>query len=71
MNYELKSNELRTNTDKSNVTSALPLSDKPDLLIYRLLTGLTEAANTCFRFYKDLVEKVNGQIPKFEKKINY
>jgi len=25
-----------------------PMPDKPDFLMYRLLTGLTEAINTCF-----------------------
>jgi hypothetical protein len=64
MNYELKNNELRTHTDKPNVTSALPLPDKPNFLIYMLLTGPTEAVNNCFQFYKDLAEKVNGKKPE-------
>lgn len=64
MNYEPKNNELRTNTDKPNVTSAPPLPDKPNFLMYRLLTGPTEAVNTYFRFYKDLTEKVNGKKPE-------
>ena len=32
-----------------------PLPDKPDFLMYRLLTGLTEAINTCFWLHKDLL----------------
>ncbi|MFB0524906.1 MAG: transposase [Phycisphaerae bacterium] len=34
-----------------------PLPDKPDFLLYRLLGGLTEAINTCFWLYKDLLWK--------------
>ena len=34
-----------------------PLPDKPDFLAYRLLTGLTEAINTCFWLHKDLLRK--------------
>ncbi len=34
-----------------------PLSDKPDFLMYRLLTGLTEAINTCFWRHKDLLRR--------------
>jgi len=34
-----------------------PLSDKPDFLLYRLLSGLTEAINTCFWLHKDLLRK--------------
>ena len=34
-----------------------PLPDKPDFLLYRLLGGLTEAINTCFWRYKDLLRK--------------
>jgi hypothetical protein len=34
-----------------------PLPDKPDFLLYRLLGGLTEAINTCFWCYKDLLRK--------------
>jgi len=34
-----------------------PLPDKPDFLMYRLLTGLTEAINTCFWLHKDLLRK--------------
>jgi hypothetical protein len=34
-----------------------PLSDNPDFLAYRLLTGLTEAINTCFWLHKDLLRK--------------
>ncbi len=32
-----------------------PLPDNPDFLAYRLLTGLTEAINTCFWLHKDLL----------------
>lgn len=32
-----------------------PLPDKPNFLVYRLLTGLTEAINTCFWLRKDLL----------------
>lgn len=35
-----------------------PLSDKPDFVLYRLLTGLTEAINTCFWLHKDLLRRV-------------
>ncbi len=34
-----------------------PLPDNPDFLAYRLLTGLTEAINTCFYLHKDLLRK--------------
>ena len=34
-----------------------PLPDNPDFLMYRLLTGLTEAINTCFWLHKDLLRK--------------
>ena len=34
-----------------------PLPDNPDFLAYRLLTGLTEAINTCFWLHKDLLRK--------------
>jgi len=34
-----------------------PLPDDPDFLAYRLLTGLTEAINTCFWLHKDLLRK--------------
>jgi hypothetical protein len=34
-----------------------PLPDNPDFLLYRLLTGLTEAINTCFWLHKDLLRK--------------
>ena len=34
-----------------------PLPDRPDFLGYRLLTGLTEAINTCFWLHKDLLRK--------------
>jgi hypothetical protein len=34
-----------------------PLPDKPDFLSYRLLGGLTEAIDTCFWLYKDLLRK--------------
>jgi len=34
-----------------------PLPDKPDFLSYRLLTGLTEAINTCFWLHKDLLRR--------------
>jgi len=34
-----------------------PLPDKPDFLMYRLLTGLTEAINTCFWLHKDLLRR--------------
>ena len=34
-----------------------PLPDKPDLLFYRLLTGLQEAIDTCFWLHKDLLRK--------------
>jgi len=33
------------------------LPDNPDFLAYRLLTGLTEAINTCFWLHKDLLRK--------------
>jgi Transposase DDE domain len=34
-----------------------PLPDKPDFVLYRLLTGLTEAINTCFWLHKDLLRR--------------
>jgi hypothetical protein len=34
-----------------------PLPDKPDFLMYRLLTGLTEAINTCFWLHKELLRR--------------
>jgi len=34
-----------------------PLPDNPDFLAYRLLSGLTEAINTCFWLRKDLLRK--------------
>jgi hypothetical protein len=34
-----------------------PLPDKPNFLMYRLLTGLTEAINTCFWLHKDLLRR--------------
>ena len=34
-----------------------PLPDKPDFLMYRLMTGLTEAINTCFWLHKDLLRR--------------
>ncbi len=34
-----------------------PLPDKPDFLLYRLLTGLQEAIDTCFWLHKDLLRK--------------
>jgi len=34
-----------------------PLPDNPEFLCYRLLTGLTEAINTCFWLYKDLLRR--------------
>ena len=34
-----------------------PLPDKPDFPAYRLLTGLTEAINTCFWLHKDLLRR--------------
>lgn len=34
-----------------------PLPDKPDFILYRLLTGLKEAINTCFWLHKDLLRK--------------
>ena len=33
------------------------LPDKPNFLLYRLLTGLTEAINTCFWLHKDLLRR--------------
>lgn len=32
-----------------------PLPDQPDFLLYRLLTGLTEAINTCYYLRRDLL----------------
>ncbi len=43
-----------------------PLSYKPDFLAYRLLTGLTEAINTCFWLHKDLLRKSLWKIPLFD-----
>lgn len=45
-----------------NITERLvclsqPLPDKPDFLMYRLLTGLTEAINICFWLHKDLLRR--------------
>ena len=34
-----------------------PLPDKADFLSYRLLTGLTEAINACFRLHRDLLRR--------------
>jgi hypothetical protein len=34
-----------------------PLPDNPDFVLYRLLTGLTEAINTCFWLRKDLLRR--------------
>jgi len=35
-----------------------PLPDNPDFLLYRLLSGLTEAINTCFGLHKDLLRRI-------------
>ena len=34
-----------------------PLSDKPEFAFYRLLTGLTEAINTCYWLNKDMLRR--------------
>jgi len=34
-----------------------PLPGNPDLLLYRLLAGLTEAINACFWLHKDLLRR--------------
>jgi hypothetical protein len=39
------------------VNLSQPLPDKPAFLMYRLLTGLTEAINTCFWLHKDLLRR--------------
>jgi hypothetical protein len=33
------------------------LPDNPEFVCYRLLTGLTEAINTCFWMHKDLLRR--------------
>jgi hypothetical protein len=46
-----------------------PLPDNPDFVLYCLLTGLTEAINTCFWLHKDLLRQtLYKKNPKFEKK---
>ena len=42
------------------VSLSQPLPDNPDFLSYRLLSGLTEAVNTCFWLYKDLLRRSLG-----------
>jgi hypothetical protein len=49
--------EAEPNTCDRLVYLSQPLPDKPDFFVYRLLTGLTEATNTCFRFHKDLLRR--------------
>ena len=39
------------------VSLSQPLPNSPDFLLYRLLGGLTEAINTCFWLYKDLLRR--------------
>jgi hypothetical protein len=34
-----------------------PLPDNPEFILYRMLTGLTEAINTCFWLHKDLLRR--------------
>jgi hypothetical protein len=34
-----------------------PLLDNPDFVLYRSLTSLTEAINTCFWLHKDLLRR--------------
>ncbi len=41
-----------------------PLPDKPDFLLYRLLTGLQEAIDTCFWLHKDLLRKSLRENPE-------
>jgi len=40
-----------------------PLPDKPDFLLYRMLTGLTEAINGCFWLRRDLLRRRLGKKP--------
>ncbi len=40
-----------------------PLPDKPDFLLYRMFTGLTEAINTCFYLHKDMLRRTLRQKP--------
>jgi len=49
--------EEHTNICDRLVYLSQPLPDNPDFLAYRLLTGLTEAINTCFWLHKDLLRK--------------
>jgi len=49
--------EKHPNTCDRLVYLSQPLSDNPEFLLYRLLTGLTEAINTCFWLHKDLLRK--------------
>jgi Transposase DDE domain len=49
--------EAHPNIGDRLVRLSQPLPDKPDFLMYRLLTGLTEAINTCFWRHKDLLRR--------------
>jgi hypothetical protein len=49
--------EAHPNLCDSLVYLSQPLPDDPGFLAYRLLTGLTEAINTCFWLHKDLLRR--------------
>jgi hypothetical protein len=49
--------EAHPNIGERLVRLSQPLPDKTDFLMYRLLTGLTEAINTCFWLHKELLRR--------------
>jgi hypothetical protein len=49
--------EEHPNISERLVYLSQPLPDNPDFVLYRLLTGLTEAINTCFWLHKDLLRR--------------
>jgi len=52
--------EAHPNICERLVNLSQPLPDKPDFLSYRLLSGLTEAINTCFWLHRDLLRRSLG-----------
>jgi len=49
--------EEHPNISERLVYLSQPLPDNPDFVLYRLLSGLTEAINTCFWLHKDLLRR--------------
>ena len=64
MNYLGWLVEVHPNLCERLVYLSQPLADKPDFLLYRLVRGLTEAINTCFWLYKDLLRLSLRENPK-------